>query len=119
MKAGVMDLRPEPTDTREACDFIRTLFSEPAIKKGIKLECHVAPDLPHALLIDRVRLRQVLVNLVGNAVKFTDHGHIEVRLSCQKTPASSRIAVLIEVIDSGVGIPKDRLEAIFKPFVQA
>ena len=119
IEAGVMDLRPEPTDTREVCDFIRTLFTEPAFKKQIKLECQVAEDVPRALLIDRVRLRQILVNLVGNAVKFTDHGRIEVRVSSQKESSTSRITLLIEVADTGVGIPHDRLDAIFKPFVQA
>ena len=120
IEAGVLELRPEPTDTREICDFIRTLFSEPAAKKGIKLECHVAQDLPRALLIDRVRLRQVLVNLVGNAVKFTDHGTVDVRVSSKKQPADSgRITLSIEVVDTGVGIPQDRLAAIFQPFVQA
>jgi signal transduction histidine kinase len=119
IEAGVMDLRPEPTDTREVCDFIRTLFSEPAMKKGIKLECQVTPDLPRALLIDRVRLRQILVNLVGNAVKFTDQGRIDVRVSFEKQSKTSRVTLLIEVADTGVGIPGDKLETIFNPFVQA
>jgi signal transduction histidine kinase/CheY-like chemotaxis protein len=119
IEAGVLELRPEPTDTREICDFIRTLFSEPAAKKDIKLECHVAQDLPRALLIDRVRLRQVLVNLVGNAIKFTDQGTVDVRVSSQKRPDSSRITLSIEVVDTGVGIPRDRLDVIFQPFVQA
>ena len=74
---GVLELRPEPTDLREVCDFVHTLFSEPATKKNLKLECHVAENFPHALLLDRIRLRQILVNLVGNAVKFTDKGGIE------------------------------------------
>ena len=119
IEAGVMELRPEPTDTHEICDFIRTLFYEPALKKGLKLECHVAQELPRALLIDRVRLRQILVNLVGNAIKFTDRGGVEVRVSSQKQEDSSRVMLIIEVIDTGVGIPQDRLEVIFKPFVQA
>jgi signal transduction histidine kinase/CheY-like chemotaxis protein len=119
IEAGVMELRPEPTDLREVCDFIRTLFSEPALKKGIKLECHVPEDLPRALLIDRIRLRQMLVNLVGNAIKFTDHGRVDVRVSWQKEPDHGRVTLTIEVVDTGVGIPQDRLEAIFKPFVQA
>jgi CheY-like chemotaxis protein len=119
IEAGVMELRPEPTDAREICDFIRTLFSEPAAKKGIKLGYHMADDLPRALLIDRVRLRQMLVNLVGNAVKFTDRGRIDVRVSSQKQSSTSRITLLIEVADTGVGIPQDKLDVIFKPFVQA
>jgi signal transduction histidine kinase/CheY-like chemotaxis protein len=119
IEAGVLELRPEPTDTREICDFIRTLFSEPAAKKGIKLECHVAKELPRALLIDRVRLRQILVNLVGNAIKFTDQGTVDVRVSSQKQPDGNRITLSLKVVDTGVGIPQDRLDAIFEPFVQA
>ena len=54
VEAGVMALRPEPTDPREICNFIHTVFSEPAAKKNVKLECLVAEDLPHALLLDRI-----------------------------------------------------------------
>jgi signal transduction histidine kinase/CheY-like chemotaxis protein len=120
VEAGVLELHPDPTDPREICDFLVTLFSEPARKKGIHLHCHTAEDLPRALLLDRVRLRQVLVNLVGNAVKFTDHGHIDTRITWEKYDhSSSRITLVIEVQDTGVGIPQDKLDAIFKPFVQA
>jgi len=119
IEAGVMELRPEPTDLREICDFIRTLFSEPAAKKQLRLECHVAGNLPHAVLIDRIRLRQILVNLVGNAVKFTDKGDIEVRVTWEKQQTSSQVTLVIEIQDTGVGIPQDKLDAIFKPFVQA
>ncbi len=119
IEAGVMDLRPEPTDLREICDFIRVLFSKAAAKKNIRLECHVAGDLPHAILMDRIRLRQVLVNLVGNAVKFTDRGGVDIRVSWEKQESSSHIVLTIEVQDTGVGIPGDKLGVIFKPFVQS
>ena len=119
IEAGVMELRPEPTDIREICDFLHTLFSEPAAKKGLKLQCIVSDNLPHALLLDRIRLRQILVNLVGNAVKFTDKGSVEVRVSWEKQDASSQITLIIDIQDTGVGIPKDKLDTIFKPFVQA
>ena len=119
IEAGVMELFPEPTDPREICDFIRTLFSEPSAKKGLKLECHVAEDLPRSLLIDRIRLRQVLVNLVGNAVKFTDAGGVEIRILSERQQTNSSITLVIEVRDTGVGIPQDKLAAIFKPFVQS
>jgi len=119
IEAGVLELRLEPTDPREICDFLHTIFSGPAAKKGVKLECTVAQDLPHALLMDRIRLRQVLVNLVGNAVKFTDSGNIYVRVQWEKQQTSSHITLVIEVQDTGVGIPQDKLEAIFRPFVQA
>jgi signal transduction histidine kinase/CheY-like chemotaxis protein len=119
IEAGVMELHPEPTDLREICDFIHTLFSEPAAKKELKLECHVTENFPHAVLIDRIRLRQVLINLVGNAVKFTDQGGVEVRVTWEKQQTNSRITLVIEILDTGVGIPQDKRDAIFKPFVQA
>ncbi|HEV2692584.1 MAG TPA: ATP-binding protein [Verrucomicrobiae bacterium] len=119
IESGVLELRPEPTDLREICDFLHTLFSEPAAKKGLTLKCSVAERLPHALLLDRIRLRQILVNLVGNAVKFTDKGSVDVPVTWEKQTGSSQVTLIIEVQDTGVGIPQDRLDAIFKPFVQA
>jgi len=119
IEAGVMELRPEPTDPREICEFIHTVFAEPTVRKKLKLECVVSENMPRALLLDRIRLRQILVNLVGNAVKFTDQGHIVLRLICEKGKSSSHVTLVIDVQDTGVGIPSDRLEAIFKPFIQA
>jgi len=119
IEAGVMELHPEPTDLREICDFMHALFSEPAAKKGLRLVCHVVDNLPHALLLDRTRLRQILINLVGNAVKFTDKGEIEINVLWEKEATSSHVTLVIEIQDTGVGIPQDRLDAIFKPFVQA
>ena len=119
IEAGVMQLHPEPTDLREICDFVHALFSEPAAKKGIRLKCGVADNLPHALLLARIRLRQVLINLVGNAVKFTDKGGVEVRVAWEKQQTRSHVTLVLEVQDTGLGIPQDKLDAIFTPFVQA
>ena len=69
--------------------------------------------------MDRIRLRQILVNLVGNAIKFTDKGGVDVRVTWEKQQTSSHVTLVIEVQDTGVGIPQDKLDAIFKPFVQA
>jgi signal transduction histidine kinase/DNA-binding response OmpR family regulator len=120
IEAGVLELHPEPTDPREICDFIRTVFTEQATRKGVKLSCLVADDLPRALLLDRTRLRQVLVNLVGNAVKFTERGYIRIGVrSAPQQDSTSRVTLSIEVEDTGIGIPEDRVETIFKPFAQA
>jgi signal transduction histidine kinase/response regulator of citrate/malate metabolism len=120
VEAGLVELRPEPTDPREICEFVKILFSGPAAKRRVRLLCKVAEDLPRALLLDRGRLRQILVNLVSNAVKFTDRGRIDVVVNWEKQPdSSSRITLIIEVEDTGVGIPKDKLDLVFKPFVQA
>jgi signal transduction histidine kinase/CheY-like chemotaxis protein len=120
IEAGVMELHPEPTDLREICDFLHALFRQSAAKKGLQLECHTVENLPHALLLDRIRLRQVLINLVGNAIKFTDTGGVEVRVAWEKQQGgSSNVTLVIEVQDTGVGIPQDKRDAIFKPFIQA
>ncbi|HTH46644.1 MAG TPA: ATP-binding protein, partial [Candidatus Limnocylindria bacterium] len=118
IEAGVTELCLEPTDPREICDLLQTIFSEPAIKKGVRLEFMIAEDLPHALLMDRTRLRQVLVNLVGNAVKFTDRGTISVLVQAGRL-TNTQIKLRIEVRDTGVGIPRDKLDLIFTPFMQA
>lgn len=119
IEAGVMELRLEPTDPRQVCTFVQTLFSESCARKDLRFECNYDDNLPRALLLDRVRWRQVLVNLVGNAVKFTDRGRVEIRMRCESPSAGRSVPVLVEVEDTGVGIPEDRLDVIFKPFVQA
>jgi len=88
-------------------------------KKSSNWNVIAVEDLPQALLLDRIRLRQILINLVGNAVKFTDKGGVEVRVAWEKQQTSSHVTLVIEIQDTGVGIPRDKLDAIFKPFVQA
>jgi len=119
IEAGVMELHPEPTDPREICQFIQTMFSESAARKHLHLSWKIPEGAPQSLLLDRVRLRQILVNLVGNAVKFTDHGSIELQIRWEEQVPGKLLTLLLEVEDTGVGIPADRLEAIFHPFVQA
>ncbi len=85
-----------------------------ADEKGVELVVHVAPDAPALLLGDALRFRQVVMNLVSNAVKFTARGEVEVTLGRSADGAALRVAVR----DSGIGIPRDRLEAIFEAFTQ-
>jgi signal transduction histidine kinase/DNA-binding response OmpR family regulator len=119
IEAGVLELHPEPSDPREMCRFIQTMFAEAAVRKHLHLSWKVAEGLPASLLLDRVRLRQILVNLVGNAVKFTDNGSIELRIRSEEKPSGKSLTLVVDVEDTGVGIPPDRLQAIFHPFVQA
>ncbi len=119
MEAGKLELHLEPTDTREMCDFLQTMFGHQATLKGLQLKLEADP-MPHALLLDRLRLRQVLVNLVSNAVKFTHQGHVSLCIHWQPdTEDRSRGTLQIEVEDSGVGILPEKQEDIFKPFVQS
>ena len=120
IEAGVLVSHQEPTDVRDICGFVLAMFTEMAANKNLKLECLVAEDLPNALLLDRIRFRQILVNLVGNAIKYTNQGKVSLGVSWEKPESTaSQINLLIEVQDTGVGIPEDKLEVIFKPFIQS
>ncbi len=117
--AGVIELHLEPTDLREVSEFMQTVFAQQAAKKGLRLEYDLDPELPHALMLDRSRLRQVLVNLIGNAIKFTDLGSVKLSIHWQVDPIKrGRGALEIAVHDTGVGIPLERQNDIFRPFVQ-
>ena len=119
LEAGKLELHPDPTDMRDSCEFLRTVFAQQAVMKSLQLHCEVAPDLPQALMLDRLRLRQVLVNLLSNAIKFTERGCVTTRVSWE-SPGNGGIGTLIiDVEDTGIGIPADKLEEVFQPFVQA
>jgi signal transduction histidine kinase/DNA-binding response OmpR family regulator len=119
LEAGRLELHPDPTDMRDSCEFLRTVFAEQAVKKSLQLQFEVSPHLPRALLLDRLRLRQVMVNLLGNAVKFTDAGCVKTRISWQGPENGRTGTLLIDVEDTGIGIAADKLEEVFQPFVQA
>ncbi len=101
---------------REVCGVLEGL----ALAEGVEMVCNVAPDVPHTVVGDQLRVRQILFNLVGNAVKFTEEGHVEVRVSVR--PPEEGIEqphLLLEVEDTGIGIPPDKLTQIFDSFSQA
>ena len=119
IEAGMVELHPEPTAMREITDFLRTIFAEQAARKGLKVDFVLGAGLPHALMLDRSRLRQILVNLVGNAVKYTERGSVAVSLGWRVNPSSrGQGTLLVEVRDTGIGIPAERRAEIFEPFVQ-
>jgi two-component system sensor histidine kinase/response regulator len=93
----------------------------PAQEKGLRLLCHIRADVPKSLVGDPRRLRQVILRIVGNAIKFTESG--EVVMECGLWPRSDRIPNSImlhfSIRDTGIGIPEDRLDAIFDAFTQA
>ena len=89
-----------------------------AHKKGLELACQIHPNVPTMVVGDRVRLRQVVINLVGNAVKFTERGEVVLGVECQSIE-DERAVLHFSVRDTGIGIPADKLDAIFDVFVQA
>jgi len=117
LEAGGVRLAPSRCDLREVGSSVVQIFMRTAESSGVRLEMRLAADLPAAVTADGKLLRQVLVNLVGNALKFTPRG--TVMLGIRRLGGSPAEAHLhFSVRDTGVGIPADRIEAIFEPFVQ-
>src|SRR5262249_55851507 len=110
IEAGKLALDPVPFAIRDAVtDTLRSLAIR-AHNKGLELACRIAPEVPDWLVGDPGRLRQVLVNLVGNAIKFTEHGEV-----CVSIEAEAGDVVRFAVADTGIGIPASKREAIFAP----
>jgi signal transduction histidine kinase/CheY-like chemotaxis protein len=112
IEAGGLDVDPSPTALRDLVDDVGRLFAGQAKQRGLELSSFVDGSVPPAVLADGSRLRQILANLVGNAVKFTYQGSIQIRV----VPSEDQIR--FEVCDTGTGIPADRLESIFEAFQQ-
>ncbi len=96
---------------------VLSLMRVAAQEKSLSLECRWTSGVPETIRTDPARLRQLLMNLVGNAIKFTDRGGVT--LLATVTVDSPEPQLLVEVHDTGIGIPADRIEGIFKPFEQA
>jgi signal transduction histidine kinase/DNA-binding response OmpR family regulator len=117
LEAGRMVLEPAPFDLRVAAEEVMDLLAPRASEKGLELALRWAPGAPTRFVGDPGRVRQVVVNLVGNAVKFTDRG--SVLLDVDATPIEGgRARVRVRVVDTGIGIPKDKLSVLFSPFTQ-
>lgn len=118
IEAGRLELVQEQFQPRHVVTQTLKTLSVRAQQKGLALGCAVAPDVPDLVVGDASRLRQILVNLVGNAIKFTDHGKIDVCVRCQhKHVDVAELAFL--VADTGVGIPQHLQHTIFESFSQA
>jgi signal transduction histidine kinase/DNA-binding response OmpR family regulator len=118
IEAGKMDLAPIPFDLRVSLEEVTDLLAPRAFDKGIELIVRYTPETPRRFIGDAGRIRQIITNLVGNAIKFTERGHvlIDVRQAEQKDGAK-RIRISVE--DTGVGIPTNKLEDVFGMFNQA
>ena len=118
IEAGQMELREEKVDVKKLCDSVYELFMVTSREKNVSLEYSLDPDMPAVLVGDEARLQQILFNLVGNALKFTDQGRVSVNWHLQQR-GSRDVRVLITVSDTGIGMTEDKLEELFKPFAQA
>jgi two-component system, sensor histidine kinase and response regulator len=117
IEAGRLRLEPVGFDLAVAVEEVGELLSGAAREKGLDLVIRVAPEVPRHIVGDPGRIRQILINLVGNAVKFTAKGHVVVNVDCENP--GERVAQLrFAVSDTGIGIPEDRIGEIFDRFTQ-
>jgi len=118
MEAGKVDLESIAFDPAHVVNGVAKLLGGTATTKGLNLTVEISPRIPSIVLGDPTRLRQILMNLIGNAVKFTETG--EVRVAARLEEDDGTVSVLrFDVIDTGIGIPEDAHEKLFNAFVQA
>ena len=118
IEAGKMEIDPVPIELREIVGDTMKMFGLRAHQKGLELAYRIHPEVPELLIGDAGRIRQVLVNLVGNALKFTDRGEVYVNVDVD-SQTEHDLSLRVTVQDTGIGIPKQQLEAVFEPFTQA
>lgn len=118
IEAGKLELEHLPFDLAEVLDNVVAMFKIPAREKGVVVACTIDSRIPKRIMGDSKRLRQILINLAGNAMKFTEQGGIDLRVDYE-CEAAGQIVSRFSVHDSGIGIPPDRVEAIFEKFTQA
>jgi signal transduction histidine kinase/DNA-binding response OmpR family regulator/integral membrane sensor domain MASE1 len=115
IEAGRMELAPAPFQLNALLEAVAVIMTVNAGEKDLELALGVEPDVPQSLLGDGHRLQQILVNLVANAIKFTEKGYVSVLVELAAAPATLRFTVR----DSGIGIPPEQLTQLFAPFSQA
>jgi signal transduction histidine kinase/DNA-binding response OmpR family regulator len=118
IEAGRLDLDPVPFRLREMVANTVRPFAYRAREKGLELLCSVRPDVPDRIVADPTRLQQIVVNLLGNAFKFTRHGEVELSVELDAREGST-VRLHFSVRDTGIGIPPDRQKVIFEAFAQA
>jgi len=118
IEAGKLPLALQATDIRELLESTLGVFAETASQKQLQLRLRVAPEVPTTLVVDQHRLRQVLMNLISNAVKYSDQGVVRVSAG-STTTAEQQCELTIAIADNGIGIAKDRQALLFEPFYRA
>jgi two-component system, sensor histidine kinase and response regulator len=119
IEAGKLELDPIPFGLRDSLGATVSALGLRAHAKGLELICHIAPEVPDGLVGDALRLRQVVTNLIGNAIKFTEQGEVALRVEMEGEPAEKSVGLHFSVRDTGIGIPANKQRVIFESFTQA
>ena len=117
IEAGGMDIRPEMISLHTIFDEVGQIFGAALSSKGLDMQIHLGPEIPALLHLDETRIRQVLINLVGNAIKFTEQGGIQLK-AWARIHDDEKLELNLIVEDTGIGIPKEQLTDIFQAFKQ-
>ncbi|MEM7257443.1 MAG: ATP-binding protein [Pseudomonadota bacterium] len=119
IESGKIELESLEFDPKSTVNQVVSLLQSNAINKGLKLSVAFEGDIPGLVIGDPLRLQQVLINLVGNAIKFTPQGSVEIIVGTRKHSADKHATLSFQVIDTGIGIAHDKLDTIFEEFSQA
>jgi len=117
IEAGKLEMETISFDLEITMDSFTDVMAIKAFEKGIEFICLIKEDVPTNLMGDPGRVRQILTNLVGNAIKFVDKGEVFIRISIKETQKKS-VKLLFEVMDTGIGIPEEKVKTLFSPFTQ-
>jgi PAS domain S-box-containing protein len=117
IESGKTEMKREPVHLRLLLEECLQMFAINAERKQLLLAGTVDAEVPDTILADALKLRQILINLIGNAIKFTEKGEVEVRMTLKKTEASL-VELECTVRDTGIGIPREKQAALFNPFIQ-
>ncbi|MEJ5342452.1 MAG: PAS domain S-box protein [Thermogutta sp.] len=118
IEAGKLRLEMQPFRLQETLDELLGLMRIRAEEKKLPLRLEVLTPLPDLIISDPVRIRQILINLIGNAIKFTEQGEVRVCVSCTPQDPSDTVRLRFDVIDTGIGVPSDLMARLFQPFTQ-
>ncbi len=119
IEAGELEIEILPCDLRGCLDEAMRLVADEAARKALPIHCRVADGVPAGVVSDAGRLRQILVNLLDNAVKFTESGAVRLEVGLGPAAEDGSVELRFAVRDTGIGIPADRMDRLFKPFGQA
>ncbi len=118
IESGKVQITPEPFELTTLMDHLTTSFKNSLDPDKVKLNYSIAPDVPHSLIADRARLRQILFNLTGNALKFTDSGEVTISILLLESGDKENLRIGWSVSDTGIGIPEDARDKLFEPFTR-
>ena len=119
IESGKLELEEREVSLDTLVTDVTTLFWERAREKNVELTCYVSSDVPVKIIADPTRLNQVITNLVNNALKFTETGSVQIHVTANKGQTEGFSTIKVEVKDTGIGIPADKVDSIFDAFSQA